>query len=228
MAGKCPFSCGFMRRAPVDHACRPIVPQRGGPSGELTERARAVAQGDRMRKHRPFAGLWLATGILVAACGSGQAQVTLPKKAEAKLERVVPASLSQRQLVVIAYEGYWQATNQAINSRDPATARSILTSYVPGGAIAPLITGMKVLWQRDEVAFGAPVFHIVAVKMTGAGTAAVHDCIDLSHTGFQNRRTGQIVGGLGQSHDYLITTLARQRGRWLVTGAIPVVQSCAY
>ena len=56
----------------------------------------------------------------------------------------------------------------------------------------------------------------------------MHDCIDLSHTGFQNRKTGQIVGGLGQSHDYLITTLALERGRWLVTGAIPVVQPCKY
>jgi hypothetical protein len=64
--------------------------------------------------------------------------------------------------------------------------------------------------------------------MTGTRTAAVHDCIDLSHTGFQNRRTGVIVGGLGQSHDYLITTLAIEHGRWVVTGAIPVVQSCAY
>ncbi len=56
----------------------------------------------------------------------------------------------------------------------------------------------------------------------------MHDCVDLSHTGFQNQQTGQVVGGFGQSHDFMITTLVRQRGRWLVTGAIPVVQSCAY
>ena len=189
-----------------------------------------------MRTHRPLAGRGLATGVLlcgllaaVAACGSSQAQVTLPKKArEARLARVVPARPSQRQLVIAAYEGYWQATNQAINSRDSSSAKAILTSYVPRTAISGLITGMRVLWQRDESAFGAPVFHIVSVKMTSRRTAAVHDCIDLSHTGFQNRRTGVIAGGLGQSHDYLITTLALEHGRWLVTGAIPVVQSCAY
>jgi len=189
-----------------------------------------------MRKHRPLAGRGLATVVLlcglvaaVAACGSSQARVTLPKKApRARLARVLPAAPSQRQLVIEAYEGYWQATNQAINSRDSSAAKSILTSYVPGGAISGLVTGMKVLWRQGEVAFGAPVFHIVSVKMTGARTAAVHDCIDLSHTGFQNRRTGVIVGGLGQSHDYLITTLALEHGRWLVTGAIPVVRSCAY
>jgi hypothetical protein len=189
-----------------------------------------------MRTHRSPAGRRLAMGVLfcglvaaLAACGSSQAQVTLPKTTpRAQLARVVPASPSDRQLVVAAYEGYWQATNQAINSRDPVEARSILASYVPGSAISGLITGMKALWRRGEMAFGAPVFHIVTVKMTGARTAAVHDCIDLSHTGFQNRKTGVIVGGLGQSHDYLITTLALEHGRWLVTGAIPVVQSCAY
>jgi hypothetical protein len=189
-----------------------------------------------MRKHRSLVGRGLATGVLlcglivaVAACGSSQAQVTLPKKApHARLARVVPAPPSQRQLVIAAYEGYWQATNQAIDSRDPVAAKSILTSHVPGSAISGLVTGMKALWQRGEVAFGAPVFHIMRVKMTGRLTAAVHDCIDLSHTGFQNRKTGVIVGGLGQSHDYLITTLALEHGRWLVTGAIPVVQSCAY
>lgn len=189
-----------------------------------------------MREHRPLAGRLLAAGVLicglvaaVAACGSSQAQVTLPKKAPAgPLARVAPAPRSERQVVVAAYEGYWQATNQAINSGDAGTARSILTSYVPSSAISGLLSGMKVLWRRGEMAFGAPVFHIVSVKMTGARTAAVHDCIDLSHTGFQNRRTGAIAGGLGQSHDYLITTLALEHGRWLVTGAIPVVRSCEY
>ena len=183
-----------------------------------------------MRKHPPVAAAVLVVAAAaVAGCGNSQAQVTLPKKSgHVRLARVEPASVSRRQLVVTAYEGYWQATNQAINSRDAAQAKLILTSYVPVGAISGLITGMKMLWQRDETAYGAPVFHIRTVKMTGPGTAAVHDCIDLSHTGFQNRKTGQLIGGLGQSHDYLITTLALQHGRWLVTGAIPVVRSCAY
>ncbi len=177
----------------------------------------------------------LATGILicglaaaVAACGSGRADVALPQKpGHARLARAAPTPSSARQLVISAYEGYWLATNQAIDSRSAATARTVLAAYVPGSAVPALVNAMRVLWRRDEAAFGAPLFHIMSVKMTGARTAAVHDCIDLSHTGFQNRRTGQIVGGLGQSRDYLITTLALERGRWLVTGAIPVVQSCA-
>lgn len=182
---------------------------------------------------------WLAHGlatvilmcglvVALAACGS-RADVALPKRPpHAQLARIVPPTLSARQLVILAYESYWQATNEAINSRNASGAAAALTDYVPASAIPALVSGMRVLWRRDEVAFGGPVFHIIGVKMTSAQTAAVHDCIDLSHTGFQNRKTGQVIGGLGQSHDYLITTLAREHGRWLVTGAIPVVQSCAY
>src|SRR5215469_12954606 len=130
-----------------------------------------------MRKHPPLVRRRLVPGIglvvaatvggavAVAGCGNSQAQVTLPKKSgHMRLARIAPAAPSQRQLVVTAYEGYWQATNQAIDSRDPAAAKSILTSYVPGSVISGLITGMKVLWRRDEMAYGAPVFHIVAVK----------------------------------------------------------------
>ncbi len=165
----------------------------------------------------------------VAACGESQAQVTLPKKpAHAQLATSAPAPPSTRQMVVAAYENYWQAVNQAFDSRDPATARSILATVVPKSSVSGLLKGMQELWRRNEIAFGAPVFHISSVKLTGPGAAAVHDCIDLSSTGFQNRKTGQITGGLGQSHDYVITTLAREHGRWLVTGAFPVVQSCSY
>ncbi len=189
-----------------------------------------------MREHRKSVSRGLAAAILgvgvavaAAGCGTGQAQVALPKKpAHAALVRAAPAPPSTRQLVVTAYEGYWQATNQALNSGSQATAKAVLANYVPSNAVPTLLRGMEQLWQRDEMAFGAPAFHILGVKLTGKRTAAVHDCIDLSHTGFQNRKTGQIIGGLGQSHDYLITTLALEHGRWLVTGAIPVVQSCAY
>jgi hypothetical protein len=181
-------------------------------------------------------GRGLAVGVVgcgllaaTAGCGSGPGQVALPKKpTHVQLARVIPAPPSTRQLVIRAYEGYWQATSQAVASRNPVTAKAILASYVPKSSLPGLITGMRALWRRDEVMFGAPVFHITSVKLTGTGTAAVHDCIDLSHTGIQNRKTGAIIGGLGQSHDFLITTLAYSGGRWLVTGAIPVVQACAY
>jgi hypothetical protein len=182
------------------------------------------------RLSRKAATAIVGCGLLaLTACGRSQAQVVLPDKpASVAPSAGAPAPPSARQLVVSAYEGYWTATSEAVNSRSASQARSVLATHVPPGALGKLLAGMSALWKRGELAFGAPVFHIRSVKLTSATTAAVHDCIDLSHTGFQNSRTGQIVGGLGQSHDYLITTLALEHGRWLVTGAIPVVQPCKY
>jgi hypothetical protein len=183
---------------------------------------------------------WLVTGGLsvaatavalsvVAGCGTRAADVALPGKPAHQAQAAAKAvGHSPRDLVIAAYEGYWRATNDALASRDAARARAILAGYVPGGAIPALVRGLKTLWRKNEIGYGSPVFHIMSVKFTGRSAAAVHDCVDLSHAGFQNWQTGLVVGGFGQSHDFLITTLALEHGRWLVTGAIPVVQSCAY
>jgi len=173
----------------------------------------------------------LAAGLIggLAGCGSSAAQVTLPKRpGHVRVAGAASARPSTRQLVLAAYQGYWRATNEALDSRSAASARKILAGYVPASALAGLVNGLRLLWQRDEVGYGSPVLHVMSVKITGTGTAAVHDCVDMSHAGLANRQTGRIVGPLGQSHDFLITTLALQHGRWLVTGAIPVVQACSY
>ncbi|MHB1431509.1 MAG: hypothetical protein ACYCVZ_05265 [Streptosporangiaceae bacterium] len=138
------------------------------------------------------------------------------------------APAAARARIVAAYEGYWRATDAALDSRSPARARTIIGGFVPPGAVAILMRAFTRLWRRDEVGYGLPVFHILTVTVTGPGIAAVHDCLDLSRLALQNYRTGQVVGAIGQSHYNLITTLVRQRGRWLVTGSIPVVASCAY
>lgn len=174
-------------------------------------------------------GLTASLAAALTGCGTRAADVALPARpAHLHLAGARAAPPSTRDLVVAAYEGYWRATNEALASRDPAKARAIMAGYVPGSAIPALVKGLTAMWRQDEIGYGSPVFHIMSVKITGRGTAAVHDCVDLSHTGFQNQQTGQVVGGLGQSHDFLITTLALEHGRWLVTGAIPVVQTCAY
>ncbi|HUZ51507.1 MAG TPA: hypothetical protein VMU94_03125 [Streptosporangiaceae bacterium] len=174
-------------------------------------------------------GLAAVAAAMLTGCGTGAADVALPvKPGHVHLAGAKAAPPSARDLVVAAYEGYWRATNEALASRDPARASAIMASYVPGDAIPALVKGLRALWARNEIGYGSPVFHILSVKITGRGTAAVHDCVDLSHTGFQNQQTGQVAGGFGQSHDFLITTLALEHGRWLVTGAIPVVQTCAY
>ncbi len=177
---------------------------------------------------------WLLAGLagsagFLAGCGTQAMNVSLPAKSgHVSSAAAKPVAPTARDLVVAAYEGYWRATDEALASRDPAKAMAIMAGYVPGSVIPGLVRGLKAIWRRDEIGYGSPVFHILSVTITGRGTAAVHDCVDLSHTGFQNQQTGQIVGGFGQSHDFMVTTLVRQRGRWLVTGAIPVVQSCAY
>jgi hypothetical protein len=177
-----------------------------------------------------FAAASLAGLVAVlSGCGAQAADVALPAK-PGHIQPVAAkhSSPTERDQVIAAYEGYWRATSAALASRDPAKAGAIMAGYIPGSAIPALVSGLKSIWRRDEIGYGSPVFHILSVKITGRGSAAVRDCVDLSHTGFQNQQTGQVVGGFGQSRDFMITTLVRTRGRWLVTGAIPVVQSCAY
>ncbi len=103
-----------------------------------------------------------------------------------------------------------------------------MAGHVPASSIPALVKGLQAIWRRNEIGYGNPVFHIMSVKITGRRTAAVHDCVDLSHMGLANQQTGQVVGGSGPSHDFLITALVLEHGRWVVTGAIPVVLTCSY
>jgi hypothetical protein len=193
-------------------------------------------QGDRCTTHLaavpPMRSVTVSLAVLAAGltgCGKQAADIYLPvKPAHARAAGAKAVAPTERDEVVAAYEGYWRATSAALASRDPSKAGVIMAGYVPRSAIPWLVRGLKAIWRRDEIGYGRPVFHIVSVKITGHGAAAVHDCIDLSHTGFQNQQTGQIIGGFGQSRDFMITTLVYRHGRWLVTGAIPVVQSCAH
>ena len=165
----------------------------------------------------------------LAGCGSSPARATLPKKPlHVKVARADPVRQTPQQVVIAAYEGYWRATNDALDSRSAARAKAILADYIPSSAIPGLVRGLRMLWQRDEVSYGSPVLHITGVTLLSARSAAVHDCVDMSHAGLANRKTGRLVGGLGQSHENLITKLVLEHGRWLVTGEIPVVQACSY
>jgi hypothetical protein len=180
------------------------------------------------------AGLTAGLTAALTGCGTRAANMALPDKhghvrvAGATASRPSASRPSARALVIAAYEAYWRATNDALASRDATKARAIMAGHVPASSIPALVRGMRAIWRRDEIGYGSPVFHIISVKLTGPGRAAVHDCIDLSHTGFANQQTGQMVGGYGQSRDFLIITLALEDGRWLVTGAIQVVQRCSY
>jgi hypothetical protein len=168
------------------------------------------------------------TGTL-AGCGSGPAKVPLPARPpHVTVAAAAPARPSARQRVLDAYRGYWAATSRAVDSRSPARARAILAGYIPSGAIGGLIRGLRSLWRNDETSYGNPVLHIISVTVSPRGTAVVHDCVDMSHAGLADRRTGQIVGGLGQSNENLITKLVLRHGRWLVAGENPVIRACSY
>jgi hypothetical protein len=170
---------------------------------------------------------WLTAAL--TGCGPRAATVAVPDQpAHAQAASAKASKPSVRDLVIAAYEGYWRATNGALASRDPSKARAIMAGYVPASSMPALVKGLQAIWRRDEIGYGSPVFHIMSVRLSGPGTAAVRDCIDLSRTALANHQTGEVVGGFGQSHDFLITTLAFEHGRWLVTGAIPVVQRCSY
>jgi hypothetical protein len=171
-------------------------------------------------------GLLAATLLAVAGCG-GQAPVALPHKSAGAAAPVAldAPRLSPQQQVVAAYNGYWQALGQALDTQNAARAGVILAPYVAGANISSLIRGFETDWAQGEVQYGAPVPHILSVQITG-NHAAVHDCADFSHAGVQNARTGQVVGSLGSSRVNMISTLVRTHGRWLVSNQVPVVSSC--
>lgn len=170
----------------------------------------------------PGAGLVLT----VVGCG-GQAPVSLPHKSSGTAVPVAltgPPQTTQQQ-VVAAYNGYWQALGQALDTQNAARAGVILASHATAASISSLIRGFETDWALGEVQYGAPVPHILSVQITG-NHAAVHDCADFSRAGVQNARTGQLVGSLGSSRVNMISTLVRTHGRWLVSNQVPVVSSC--
>jgi hypothetical protein len=180
---------------------------------------------DRRGRCAILAGL-TALALTVAGCG-GQASVTLPRKAAAQPPPAAVAGAPQtpQDQVIAAYTGYWQALGQALDSQNAASARAILARYAAPAMIPSLISGFQTDWARGEVQYGAPVPHILSVRISGAH-ADVHDCADFSNAGVQSAGTGQVIGSLGNSRVNMISTLVLVRGRWLVSNQVPVVLSC--
>jgi hypothetical protein len=169
-----------------------------------------------------------ALTLAVAGCG-GQPDAALPPKATAPAP--VPSAalagspVSPAGQVVAAYTGYWQALGQALDTQSAARARAVLAPYAAPAIIPSLISGFETDWARGEIQYGAPVPHILNVRVSG-DRAAVHDCADFSNAGVQSASTGQVIGSLGNSRVNMISTLVRARGRWLVSNQVPVVLPC--
>jgi hypothetical protein len=171
-----------------------------------------------------FAG---AVALVAAGCAS-QASVRLPPTAAVRS----PARLQvadrpgPRQQVMTAYEGYWQASGDAVNAGNARLAGRILARYVPATAIPGMIAVLRQDWQSHAVVDGNPVLHILSVRVR-ASQATVHDCVDLSHAGLKDARTGQALPrSFGSARANYYANLVRLDGRWLVSNIVPVVAPC--
>jgi hypothetical protein len=181
--------------------------------------------GSRVRR-AGLAALTLAAAA-VSAC-SAPAPVALPARPAAAA--AAPAALggppqTPRQQAVAAYDGYWQAFGQAMSSQSPAAARSILAGYVPASQIPAMIRSYRPVWAAHDVAYGAAVTHVLSVQISGR-RAILHDCLDLSRLGVQDRSGRVLPQTFGQPKLNFYITLLLSRGRWLVGNMQPVEVPC--
>ena len=186
--------------------------------------------GAALARPRPAALAVLAVLAAAAAttgCGR-QHPVALPPPAGPVSAASAPAASppTARDRVISAYIGYWQASGQAIDAGRPSRARVILAPYVTADSLPSMIAVLQQDWQQHAVAYGSPVLHIRSVVIR-QGTATVHDCIDLSHAGLRNARTGRVFPrSFGSPRANYYASLVRDGGRWLVSNVVPVVASC--
>ena len=199
------------------------------PGTSLLRRPGGVRAGRPLSTRRGLAAAMLAAlGALPGCAAAGQARVALPGKTVAQS----PARLAEqppgvRQQVRAAYAGYWVASDEALNAGNAGRARQILARYAPAAALPALISALRQDWARHASTDGSPVLHILSIRI-GNGRATVHDCVDLSHAGLRNARTGRVFPhSFGSPRANYYASLVRQGGRWLVSNVLPVEVQCA-
>jgi hypothetical protein len=163
----------------------------------------------------------------VAGCGAAQAPVALPPRAAAHSPApAVVVRPSARQQVISAYTAYWQATGAATDAGQAARARAILGPYLPPSSLPAMIAALRQDWAAHAVTDGSPVLHITAVSVSRA-TATVSDCVDLSHAGLRDARTGRVFPhSFGSPRASYFASLVRRGGHWRVSNLVPVVAPC--
>ena len=170
----------------------------------------------------------LAAAAAAAGCGRQHPVALPPPPAGPASAASAPAASppTARDQVISAYISYWQASGQAIDAGRPSRARAILAPYVTADSLPSMIAVLQQDWQQHAVAYGSPVLHIRSVVIR-QGTATVHDCIDLSHAGLRNARTGRVFPrSFGSPRANYYASLVRDGGHWLVSNVVPVVASC--
>jgi len=167
----------------------------------------------------------LAAAAAAVACGR-QHPVARPPPPAGPASAPAASPPTARDQVISAYISYWQASGQAIDAGRPSRARAILAPYVTADSLPSMIAVLQQDWQQHAVAYGNPVLHIRSVVIR-QGTATVHDCIDLSHAGLRNARTGRVFPrSFGSPRANYYASLVRDGGHWLVSNVVPVVASC--
>jgi hypothetical protein len=171
------------------------------------------------------AALTPALALAVAGC-AGQASVRLPPRTVARPPARLADQLGPRQQVMAAYAGYWQASDSAVNAGNARMARRILARYVPAAALPGLIAALRQDWDLHAVIDGNPVLHVLSVTVRKS-RATVHDCVDLSHAGLKDARTGKVLPhSFGSARANYYASLVLRGGRWLVGNLVPVVAPC--
>src|ERR1022692_4668110 len=145
--------------------------------------------------------LVLVSALLLLGCATSPS-VELPAKPVtpassatfASPDPLASASPTRRDRVISAYLSYWQAYGAALRTRNIASARLLLAPYTDSFYRDQLTAPLPRVWAANEIGYGYAVPHVLGVTSTAA-SAVLHDCLDLSHFGTQNTRTGQIVPG---------------------------------
>ncbi|MEP7024505.1 MAG: hypothetical protein ABJB47_12045 [Actinomycetota bacterium] len=165
--------------------------------------------------------------VAAAGCVQGQSAVALPPKAASQAPaQAIARQPTAREQVVSAYTAYWQATDAAIDAGHTSAARAILAPHVLASSLPDILAVLQQDWAAHAVTDGQPVLHITSVSVS-QGTAAVRDCIDLSHAGLQDARTGRAFPrSFGSARASYFASLVRRGGRWLVRNIVPVVAPC--
>jgi hypothetical protein len=97
---------------------------------------------------------------------------------------------------------------------------------VPDGVGLDL-TSDRQMWARHEGPDGAAMPHVLSIRLFGH-TAALHDCLDLSHLGDIDTRTGRLLpDSFGPQRMNFYVTLVRGSGRWLVRTFTEADQPCS-
>ena len=169
--------------------------------------------------------------LLPAGCGSGSApSVQLPAKPAVATS--LPGSgtprahPSTRSVVLAAYQGYWQAYGAAARTQDITAARKLLRAYADAAFVSEVTAALPRLWAAHQIGYGYAVTHVLSVTRSGA-SALLHDCLDLSHLGTQDARTGRVLpGSFGLPTVNFYVTLTRSGGRWVVSKMQQVEVPC--